>query len=116
MAKVSDFTKKLTALPGVGGYLLSQQGGNILAHNLQDPSHYRQWMEELLQQGAKANGTLGEHQEFRGVSLAVSNERMLLLFPVKQYSLLVVQDVQVGNEQLFQEISALIQDTVDNNN
>jgi len=111
VAKVTDFITALSALSGVDGYVLAQSNGQILSHNLTDPVSYMPWAKTLIQRCTLLSAGLN-NDPFRGVSFQ-SDGRFIHLFPIRQYHLVVLQPGGSINQQLFQQIETLIQETVE---
>ena len=111
MAKASDFIRTLSALPGVAGYLLCHSNGRILSHNLSDPDAYMPWSQHMIQHCTLVSSSLN-NETFRGVSLQHEGS-IMHMFPIRQYQLVVMQPGDAVNDELFRQIEALIQDTVE---
>ena len=112
MASASDFIKQLTALPAVGGYLLTHNNGRIISHNLPDADTYIPWLQQMIN-GSMYMTTSLNNEELRGVTVRQDDENAVHMFPVRQYHLLVVQVAIVTNDYLFQQISELIHETIE---
>lgn len=112
MAKVSDFTSNLSALPGVAGYLLTNKNGQIIAHNLPNHNFYMPWAQQMINRCILLSHSLN-NEELCGVSLKQEDGKLIHIFPVKQYQLVVLQSEDIINDHLFQQIAALIHDTVE---
>jgi len=112
MAKASDFIRQLASLPGVTGYLLTHNNGRILSHNLSDPTYYVPWAQQMINRSTYLTDSLNNEQ-LRGISLKQDGENLVHLFPVRQYHLVVIQSEEIVNDHLFQQVAALIQDTVE---
>ncbi len=112
MASAADFIKQLSALPGVSGYLLTHNNGRVLTHNLPDPGRYIPWLQQMIN-GSMYLTTGLNNEELVGVSLHQDEDHVIHLFPVRQYHLMVLQMAGITNDHLFQQIAALIQDTVE---
>lgn len=110
MARASDFIRNLSALAGVGGYLLTHSNGNVISHNLSDPDVYGSWARQMVQQCAPLSVSLN-NEGFKGVSMQQEGG-FIHIFPIRQYQLVVIQG-DAANEQLFHQIEVLIQDTVE---
>ncbi|PLX96462.1 MAG: hypothetical protein C0622_14800 [Desulfuromonas sp.] len=113
MAKASEFIRQLTSLPGASGYLLfNNNDGRILAHNLPDPHYYIPWAQLVLGNSGKLTENLN-NERLRGASLGQGGAGTVHLFPVRQYSLVVIQSGRIVNDHLFEQVSVLVQDTVE---
>ncbi|WP_321532425.1 hypothetical protein [uncultured Desulfuromonas sp.] len=111
MAKVADFIKALSALSGVDGYLLAEGRGQILSHNLSDCDSYMPWVQTLVQRCTLLSASLNGDQ-LRGLFFQ-EDDRLIYLFPIRQYQLVVMQHAESHNVDLFEQIEALIQETVE---
>nr|WP_320116729.1 hypothetical protein [uncultured Desulfuromonas sp.] len=111
MAKVADFITSLNALPGADGYLLAEGNGRVLSHNLSSCDCYLPWVQRVIQRCLSLSACLND-DTLRGVSLQEEG-RFIHLFPIRQYQLVVLQPAENRNDHLFEQIEALIQDTVE---
>jgi hypothetical protein len=112
MAKASDFIKKLSAMAGIEGCLLSHPNGQIRSHNLpSDPDAYRAWPQQIIKRCELLSNCFN-HETFRGISLQQDGGYMHI-FPIRQYQLVVIQPGDTINYDLFHQIEMLIQNTVE---
>jgi hypothetical protein len=111
MAKASDFIKKISAMSGIEGCLLSHPNGQILSHNLSDPDVYRAWPQQIVKRCELLSNCFN-HETFRGISLQ-QDDSYMHIFPIRQYQLVVMQPGDTINYELFHQIETLIQNTVE---
>jgi|GEM_PF-1767310 predicted regulator of Ras-like GTPase activity (Roadblock/LC7/MglB family) len=105
---LDDFVEKVSKVQGVRGYLVLRRDGQILAQNVRMADKLSA-MVVLCGLRCESIMTATGLSGFRCLVLARGKKEKLLVFPAKQFFLLVIEGTDVYAPDLLKDIEEVIQ-------
>ena len=103
MATARQFVQELLRIPGIEGYCLVRPDGRVLVHNLEAAEETAALVLLCGQAGKTIRKGMGL-QHFRHLALGRENSEHLLVFPVEQYLLGIIQSPEATTHDLVEAL------------
>jgi len=103
MASAEEFSKGIAAIPGIRSYLLVRKDGLLITHNLVNPEELAAAVVSSGLGAAAVKSSLGGSC-FRYLAFARANQEKLLVFPIGNYFIGIVQDAETSAPELAAEV------------
>ena len=111
MASLQDFVGKISKLRGVRGYVVLRRDGRILSQSVRIAERLSA-MVVLSGLSSESIVTAAGFPRFRCLVLARGKKEKLLVFPVQQFFLLVIEGPDVYTPDLLKDIEGIIQSSI----
>jgi len=109
MASLQEFVGRITKVNGVRSYLIVRRDGQILSQNIRTADRVAA-MVVMCGLSAESLMAVTGLTRFRCLVLARGKKEKLLLFPAKQFFLLVIEGPGIYTPDLQKDIEGVLQD------
>ena len=111
MVSLQEFVGRITKVNGVRSYLIVRRDGQILSQNIRTAERVSA-MVVMCGLSAESLMAAAGVSRFRCLVLARGKKEKLLLFPAKQFFLLVIEGPGIYTPDLLLDIEALLQEAL----